>query len=57
MDWYIGLPEVALACKPGTIAAVMINRGWPVVGVGETVKVTVLVACTELFALLVAVRW
>jgi hypothetical protein len=38
------------------MAAVTISRGCPVVTVGDPVKVTLLVADTELFALLVAVR-
>jgi hypothetical protein len=54
--WYVTFPAVALACRAGSIAAVTNRRGWPVVTVGDAVKVSVLDAVTAPFALLVAVR-
>jgi hypothetical protein len=50
------LPLVALACKPGSIAAVTSRRGCVVTGTGDAVKVMVDVAVTEWFAFDVAVR-
>jgi hypothetical protein len=57
MLWYIGLPDVALASSPDNMLEVISSLGCVDAGVGEAVKVILLVAVTELLALLVAVRW
>ena len=49
------LPDVALACNPGSMAAVTISRGCPGVIVGVAVLVTTQVPESEEFTVLLPV--